>query len=141
MRKLSRRAWLSTTGAGSYLAAAAQTTADTSQAGSGLHRTQFDNSLLTESAAPPVAGNHDRQMFASQDGSVITALAWGGASPVLRIWRDRALLAEHKLPAGVAGPVLSGVQQGQPVLWFSAGGRVASLRDWRSQPADVPGVS
>ena len=140
MRKISRRQWLGTTSAGTFLSAAAQTRAAAQQAGSGPHRTQFDGNLLVESAAPPVPGNQGRQMLALPDGSVITALAWNGAAPVLRIWRDRAPVAQHKLPGGISSPLLVGARQGDPVLWISAGGRVASTRDWAAPPAEVAGV-
>jgi hypothetical protein len=140
VRNLSRREWLGTTSVASCLSAAAQAPTAALQTGSGLHRTQFDSNLLVESAAPPGPGNQGRQMLASPDGSVVTALAWDGPAPVLRIWRDRATIAQHKLPGGVSSPLLVGARQGQPVLWISAGSRIARTSDWAAPPAEVAGV-
>ena len=46
-----------------------------------LHRTQFDAQLLAESYDPMLVTNHGRHACAMADGTVRTALAWGGEKP------------------------------------------------------------
>ncbi|MGA2329830.1 MAG: hypothetical protein ABSH05_26575 [Bryobacteraceae bacterium] len=138
MKKLSRRQWLGTTSAGALWTSVAQEPAAAQQAGPSLHRTQFDDNLLAEIPAPPVPGNQGRQMLATADGAVLTALAWVGG--VLRIWRDRAAVAQHNIPSGASSPILLEGQQGNPTLWISAAGRVARAREWASPPEDVERV-
>src|ERR1051325_8515227 len=69
-----------------------------------MHRTQFDRELLAENVAPSACRNHGRQLLVLEDGSVLTALAWGGSSPSLRLWKNRDLIAEHFLPSQPSAP-------------------------------------
>jgi hypothetical protein len=101
------------------------------------HRTQFDPQWLRESvaAAPPMLRNHGRQMHVEPSGSVLTALAWGGERPVLRVWRDRTLLAEHTLPGQPSSaPCWVG-----DALWLSVGGAVWRAEDLCRAPGRIEG--
>ena len=94
------------------------------------HRTQFDSSLLTETAGPPLIDNQGRQMLALPDGAMLTVFAWGRE---VRIWRDRLLVAEHTFDAPVTAPQL--VPPGE--LWLSCAGRVLHAADVRTMPTPV----
>jgi hypothetical protein len=71
--------------------------------------TQFDAQLLDAGApaAPSIGRNHGRQVVALPDGTTLTALAFGGERPRLRLWQNRQLMADHPLEIEPAAPVLT----------------------------------
>src|SRR5437016_7244501 len=107
------------------------------------HRTQFDAQLLLESVsyATSVLRNHGRQQVVLPDGSVVTALAWGGEKPVLRIWRDCQLLVEHPLLGLPSAPCLLMDRSGQASLWISADDVVLLVKELGKAPAPVKGLT
>lgn len=101
-----------------------------------LHRTQFDQQLLFgHECAASALSNQGRQMI-HVDGATHTALAGCGNSPVLRLWRNYELIAEHKLPDQASPPSL--VMAGdRPSLWISIGGVVCCCRPVSEPPRPV----
>jgi len=67
------------------------------------YRTQFDHELLAESQSehPTVVANDGRQVLVLPGGDTVAALSWGVPAPVVRLWRDRRLVAAHRLAGGL----------------------------------------
>lgn len=106
-------------------------------------RSQFDPQLLRESIAEhlPVCRNHGRQVVSLADGTVATALSWGGAKPVLKTWLGHKLLAEHPLDGSPSAPcLLAGTGNGVE-LWLSVGEQVCHAKTLSSRPEPVAGVT
>lgn len=107
-----------------------------------LPRTQFDDVLLHTIADDeiPVYRNHGRQLLAASVGSTFTALAAGGARPILRLWRNRSLCYEQPLPDTPSAPCLIG-DPAQSMLWISAGNSVLCASALEQPPQHVDGLS
>src|SRR5206468_1157111 len=90
------------------------------------HRTQFDRQLLLQSIAsvPPVRANHGRHVAVLADGSVFSALAWGGAEPVLRAWHNHELLATHHLASEPSAACALVDGSGELVVLISIGDEI-----------------
>ena len=65
-------------------------------------------------------------MVATENGSVVTALAWGGDSPALRGWVGHELIAEHPLSGLPSTPCLLANGKDSVTLWLTVDGKVHS---------------
>jgi hypothetical protein len=119
--RFTRRGFLQST---TLAAALAGPQAGTSAAAEQRHRTQFDAQLLAESFDPLIAVNHGRQVQVTAAGEVLTALAWGGANPRVRVYKDRAVAEEYSLRGVPSAPVLTGGH-----VLYSAGATVYRGRE------------
>jgi|GEM_PF-6175136 len=105
-------------------------------------RTQFDPQLLpgSDTAAPAVAANHGRQMLIEDDGAVITAMTYAGASPRLVIWRGRTLVAEHRLTGKPSAPVMVDVPGQGISVWLSVDNELYRCSLLDESPSLVKGI-
>src|ERR1043166_8732461 len=103
-----------------------------------MHRTQFDPQLLFESVAPLLCRNHGRQIVVRADGSVITVLAWGGESPVLRVWKEQTQIGEHLLSGPSSAPCLLADGNGA-TLWLSVNDKVCVSSRLTEAPVPIGG--
>lgn len=103
--------------------------------------TQFDEQLLPAShaSAPAIARNHGRQLLVQPDGATHTAMAYGGDNPVLRLWQDRRLLAEHPLDSGPTAPILVADNANAITVWLSLANQVHHAADPVQAPTPVAG--
>ena len=105
------------------------------------HRTQFDENLLHHSDSPSrrVLTNRSRGLFASADGTDLTAIAFAEERPVLRVWRGAESLAAHDL-AGRPSSCFWVPTDGGLELWLSCEAAVYRCPDARSAPQRVGGT-
>lgn len=141
--KVSRRDFLKTSGlvAVSSQAAQAPTVASPAQSAPEApfpHRTQFDPQLLrgSQGRGLAIASSSGRQLCCDGQNRLITGLAWTGPNPILRVWRDREIVAEHPLSGPPCAPVLLANDQ-DAEIWISAGELVYRIPAIGQEPAAV----
>ena len=135
MSKLSRRRFLGNSAAAAGALAAP---APAQQPAQTLRRTQFDKQLLagSDSSDPALAANHGRQIVVLPDGESVIALAGGGKSPKVSVWRGRDLVRAYPLDGAPSAPVL--LDSG--VLLVSAGGAILWEKSVGGALSAIPGV-
>lgn len=86
------------------------------------HRTQFDEQLPYRDIDGSTLVLANRNCLTLPDGSTLTALAWCGDTPMLRLWRDRTLLAKIPLEGEPGASCLVGQDEASARLWLSVSG-------------------